>query len=117
MEILIFLALGIVWTVIQALMKSQQPKPDGPRPVPRRIPVGAHPRPDAQVPGYRTADRDTGEIGVDSTYGIAPPMEVIEFQEDSGPTILKDDLVQGIIMAEVLGPPRARVPRNMSRRR
>lgn len=118
MEILIFLVIGIVWTVIQALMKSQQAQPGSAPPNPRRA-APANP-PQGAVPSYSFSPSERGDDLKDSqTHEIAPPMEVIETEQDLGIgfAVSRDDLAKGVIMAEVLGPPRARNPRSLSRRR
>src|SRR5690554_399528 len=101
MELLLLAVVAIVWTVIKALSQGPPPKP-----TPRPRPEGHGAQPVPEIPGTDT--RLTG------TYFTDQPEETIEVEEvqegsvDIPDLLAEDNLIRGIVMAEVLSPPRSR---------
>ncbi len=110
MELILLAVAGIVWAVIKAI-SQQPPKRPVPRPVsPGRIPTDTSPRP---------APRTSPPL-ISDTYDVQQEMTLEAEELDSGSMgfeLTESTLVQGVIMAEVLGPPRAQNPHKLYRMR
>ncbi|MTI95650.1 MAG: hypothetical protein FH749_09190 [Firmicutes bacterium] len=112
MEILILFAIGIIWMVIKSL--NQEP-PKQPQRTPVRPLVEMPEATEAELRGAQTAPKPK----VDLRQEEAPLMvEDLDDDQDGGPWVLDtQDVVNGIIMAEILGKPRSRNPHRLMSRR
>jgi len=100
MELLLFIVVGIVWAVIKAL--SANPV----KPPPPRQSVKP-PKP----PGELSSPMQTPFTTISFSDSIQPAMEVENLEEQAQDSSLSlEDVIQGVVMAEVLSPPRARRP-------
>lgn len=105
---LILLAVGaIVWIVLKAL---SQPPPKPPPPRQRSIQP-------TESSGNESISLPKPFEPVAAEYYEEPPLELEELDEAGSAQfeLSKDNLVQGIIMAEVLQPPRGRRPHRLHR--
>lgn len=108
MQLILLAVAGIIWAVIKA---ASQPPPQ--RPVPRSV-----------APGQKMANVSTPptESNISKPYVPQQRLREISLEVEELGTASKnfeftgDTLVQGIIMAEVLGPPRAKNPHKIYRR-
>lgn len=105
---LILLAVGaIVWIVLKAL---SQPPPKPPPPRQRSI------QPTESSGSVSFSQPKPMEPVVE--YYEGAPLELEELDDEAGSAqfeLSKDNLIQGIIMAEVLQPPRGRRPHRLHR--
>lgn len=111
---LILLAVGaIVWMVLKAL--SQVP----PKPPPPRERAAQRHAPDGEgggKPAIPPSHIETGSQYFADQEETAVEIEELDEEHGSvGISITNEDLVQSVVMAEVLGPPRARKPHRMYR--
>lgn len=114
MELLVLFISAVIWLVLKSLAQSQpSPRParsagpagPGLRPLAKRSNAEAHLPHDALAGETYFADQDVTEIQVEELDA-----------EEAGevPNLLtRDNLLTGIIMSEVLGPPRAKRPHRL----
>jgi len=109
-RLILFAVAAIIWSVVKAL---SQPAPK--RPVPRQAaPLGQRneSRPQGEV-FTRSRETFTQEEYFTEQPAMALQVEELEETVTEDIDITSDDLVKGIIMAEVLGPPRAKRPHRL----
>lgn len=111
---LILLAVGaIVWMVLKAL---SQPPPKPPPPQQRTVQHHAPQAGGGRKPAVPPSHIETGTQYFAEQEEIAVEIEELDEEIGSvGISITNEALVQSVVMAEVLGPPRARKPHRMYR--
>lgn len=107
-QIILLALAAIVWAVIKAV--SQQPPQ---RPVPRRAAPGPSPVSEPPRPEIRPVlQHDPGSYS-DQQSEIRMEVQELDDYPALDLHVTPEGLVQGVIMAEVLGPPRAKNPHRL----
>lgn len=111
MELLLLFIGAVVWTVIKSLGQ----------PPPKQPPAQQSARQTPPAPSREKSIPLQQEILPAQDYFIEQPETDIEVQSEDWemeqqPNMLPDDLVRGVIMAEILDKPRSRRPHNFAKR-
>lgn len=111
MEFIFLIAAAIIWGIIQAFSQPQKKNPSGQqssRTLSQVIPELQR-EPAKQVPTFPSEAPSRPKVSPQRDLQTPQNLAVTIEEEEIGPSWLTTDtVVQGVIMAELLGPPRGR---------
>lgn len=107
-QTIILVLAAIIWAVVRII---SQPAPK--RPVPRQA-APQHPSPKNSIPGSSTMTITPAKFTETARVNLA--VEELDTITSPGLELSPENLVQGIILSEILGPPRAKNPHRLYKR-